>query len=109
MIDPERASILQRARLRQDRIAILRRRRAIDEVRRQLDFEAMWTDPLRRAAYERQRRQFYQRCPHLYDPVSRTIGRRTMLARLGTLLTSPALAETPDFLRQIDPHGAGSL
>jgi len=109
MIDPEQASILERAQLRQGRIAILRRRRAIGEVRRQIDFETIWADPRGRGAYDTQRRLFYQHCPHLYEPVPRTIGRRALLASLGTLLTSPVQAQTADFFLQTASHGGASL
>src|ERR1700732_4839417 len=64
MIDPEQASILERAQLRHRRIAILRRRRAIGEVRRQIDFETIWADPRGRVAHDTQRRLFYEHCPH---------------------------------------------
>jgi hypothetical protein len=96
MIDPEREGILHRARLRRERIAVLRRRRAIAELRRQIDFETMWADPRRRAAFDRRRRAFYQRRPHLYEPVAKTIGRRALLASLGTLLATPVLAQGPN-------------
>jgi hypothetical protein len=104
MIDPEQESILRRARLRRDRIAVLRRRRAIAELRRQIDFETMWADPRRRAAYEHRRRVFYQHRLHLYEPVPKTIGRRELLVSLGTLLATPVLAQVPDSIRPNASH-----
>jgi hypothetical protein len=84
MIDPEQDAVIQRAWLRCKRVAVLRRRRAIAELRRQIDFATMWADPRRRAAFDRRRRVFYQHRPHLYEPAPKTIGRRALLARLGT-------------------------
>jgi len=104
MIDPEREGILHLARLRQERIAVLRRRRAIAELQRQIDFESMWADPHRRVAFDRRRRLFYQHRPHLYEPVRKTIGRRALLARLGTLLATPVLAQAPDSVRPNASH-----
>jgi len=104
MIDPEREGILHLARLRRERIAVLRRRRAIAELRRQINFETMWADPYRRIAFDHRRRLFYQRRPHLYEPVRKTIGRRALLASLGTLLATPMLAQTPDSVRPNDSH-----
>ena len=95
MIDPEQQRILHRARLRRERVAILRRRRAIAELRRQIDFETMWADPRRRRAYDERRRQFYQLRPHLYQPVPKMIGRRALLTSLGALLAAPASAQAP--------------
>src|SRR6516162_617040 len=109
MIDPEREGILHLARLRRERIAVLRRRRAIAELRRQIDFETMWADPHQRIAFDRRRRLFYQHRPHLYEPVRKTIGRRALFASLGTLLATPVLAQAPDSVRPNDSHkGAGS-
>jgi hypothetical protein len=96
MIDPEQEGIFHRARLRRDRIAVLRRRRAIAELQRQIDFETMWGDPRRRAALDQRRRAFYRQRPHLYEPVPKTIGRRALLASLGTLLATPVLAQGPN-------------
>jgi len=108
MLDSEQESILHRARLRRERVALLRRRRAIAEFRRQIDFEMMWADPCRRAAYDRWRRIFYQHRPDLYEPVPKTIGRRALLVSLGTLLATPVLAEAPDTQRPNASHrGAG--
>jgi hypothetical protein len=104
MIDPEQESILRRARLRRDRITVLRRRRAIAELRRQIDFETMWADPRRRAAYDHRRRVFYQHRFHLYEPVPKTIGRRELLVSLGTLLATPVLAQVPDSIRPNASH-----
>ncbi len=95
-------------RLRRERVALLRRRRAIAEFRRQIDFEMMWADPCRWAAYDRWRRIFYQLRPDLYEPVPKTIGRRALLVSLGTLLATPVLAEAPDTQRPNASHrGAG--
>src|SRR5271167_1278708 len=99
MIDPEREGIIHRAWLRRERIAVLRRRRAIAELGRQIDFETMWADPRQRAAYDCRRRTFYQHRPHLYEPVPKPIGRRELLASLGTLLATPALARASDLSR----------
>jgi hypothetical protein len=86
----------------------MRRRRAIAEFRRQIDFEMMWADPCRWAAYDRLRRIFYQHRPDLYEPVPKTIGRRALLVSLGTLLATPVLAEAPDTQRSNASHrGAG--
>ena len=104
MIDPEQERIFHRARLRRERIAILRRRRAIAELRRQIDFETMWADPRRRAAYDHRRRIFYQHRPQLYEPVPKSIGRRALLASLGTLLATPVLAQAPYSLRPNASH-----
>jgi len=104
MIDPEREGILHLARLRRERIAVLRRRRAIAELRRQIDFETMWADPHQRIAFDRRRRLFYQHRPHLYEPVRKTIGRRALFASLGTLLATPVLAQAPDSVRPNDSH-----
>ena len=109
MINPEQESISHRARLRRERIAVLRRRRAVTELRRQIDFAAMWADPCRRAAYDQRRRLFYQHRPELYQPVPSAIGRRALLASLGTLLAAPALAQTPDFLRPNTSHKGARL
>jgi hypothetical protein len=92
MTDPEQEGILQRARLRRERVAVLRRRRAIAELRRQLDFETLWTDPRRRSAYDDRRRLFYQQRPHLYQPVPPMIGRRALVTSLAALLTTPMSA-----------------
>jgi hypothetical protein len=104
MIDAEREGILHLARLRRERIAVLRRRRAIAELRRQIDFETMWADPRRRMAFDHRRRVFYQHRPHLYEPVRKTIGRRALLASLGTLLATPVLAQAPDSVRPNASH-----
>jgi hypothetical protein len=104
MIDPEREGIIHRARLRQERIAVLRRRRAIAELGRQINFETMWADPGQRAAYDWRRRTFYQHRPHLYEPVPKPIGRRELFASLGTLLATPALAQAPDLLPPNQSH-----
>lgn len=96
MIDPEREGIIHRAWRRQERIAVLRRRRAIAELRRQIDFQTMWADPRRRATYDQRRRLFYQHRPHLYEPVPKALGRRELLASLATLLTTPVLAQAPN-------------
>ena len=99
MIDLEQESILRRARLRRDRIAFLRRRRAIAELRQQINFETMWADPRRRAAFDHRRRAFYRHRPDLYEPVPKMIGRRALLASLGTLLATPVLAQAPNSSR----------
>ena len=99
MIDPEQEGIFHRARLRRDRIAVLRRRRAIAELQRQIDFETMWADPRRRAAFDQRRRAFYQHRPHLFEPVAKMVGRRALLASLGTLLATPVLAQAPNSSR----------
>ena len=95
MLDPEQERTLQRARLLRQRAAVLRRRRAIGELQRQIEFEAMWADPCRRAAYDHWRRAFYQHRPHLYRPVPKLVGRRALIASLGTLLATPVLAQAP--------------
>ncbi len=95
MIDPEQERIFQRARRLRERIAVLRRRRAIAELWRQIVFETLWADPPQRAAYDQSRRMFYRRRPHLYKPVPKLVGRRALLASLGALLTTPALALAP--------------
>ena len=95
MIDPEQDAVIHRAWLRCKRVALLRRRRALAELRRQIDFATMWADPRRRAAFDRRRRVFYQHRPHLYEPVAKTVGRRALLASLGTLLANPGLARVP--------------
>jgi hypothetical protein len=104
MIDPEREGIIHRAWLRRERIAVLRRRRAIAELGRQIDFETIWADPRQRAAYDCRRRTFYQHRPHLYEPVPKPIGRRELLASLGTLLAIPVRAEAPDLSRPNQSH-----
>src|SRR5215469_14693390 len=104
MIDPEQERVLQRARLLRQRAAALRRRRAIAEVQRQIEFEALWADPRRRAAYDHWRRLFHEHRPHLYEPVPKMTGRRTLLASLGALLATPALAEAPALHRSDLPH-----
>jgi hypothetical protein len=103
MIDPEQESVLHRARLRRKRVAALRRRRAIAQLRGQIDFETMWADPRRRSAFDHWRRAFYQHRPHIYEAVPKMIGRRALLASLGTLLATPVLAEAPDLIR---PHAS---
>jgi hypothetical protein len=108
MINPEQESILHRARLRRERVAILRRRRAIAELQRQIDFETMWADPCRRTAYDHRRRLFYEHRPELYRPVPREIERRGLIASLGTLLATPALAQMPDFLPSNTLHRGAS-
>jgi hypothetical protein len=97
MIDPEQEAVIYRASLRSKRVAVLRRRRVIADLHRQIDFETMWADPRRRAAFDRQRRFFYQRRPHLYEPVPKTIGRRALLGSLATLLAKPVLGRAPHF------------
>src|SRR6516225_1207924 len=97
MIDPEQEAVIHRAWLRSKRVAILRCRRVIAELRWQIDFEMMWADRRRRAAFDRQRRLFYQRRPYLYEPVPKTIGRRALLGSLATLLAKPVLARAPHF------------
>jgi hypothetical protein len=109
MINSDQESILHRARLRQERIAILRRRRAVAELRRQIDFETMWADPRRRTRYDHRRRLFFQHRPEHYRPVPSRVGRRVLLASLGTLLATPVLAQTPDFLRPKTSHRGASL
>ena len=96
MMNPEQEGIFQRARLRRERIAVLRRRREISALERQIDFETMWADPRRRAAYDQRRRLFYQHRSHLYEPVPKPLGRRALLANLGALLAGKALARAPD-------------
>src|SRR5215469_11238531 len=95
MIDPEQEHFLQRARLLRQRAAALRGRRAIAELQRQIEFEAMWADPRRRAAYDHWRRLFYEHRPRLYQPVAKAVGRRALLASLAMLLTKPTMAQTP--------------
>jgi hypothetical protein len=108
MITPELEAIHQRARLRQERIAALRRRRVIAELQRQIDFEIMWADPRRRAAYDDDRRSFYHHRPHLHEPIPKMIGRRALLGSLSTLLATPVLAQTSDFPTPRSSHrGAG--
>jgi hypothetical protein len=104
MLDPEEEGIIRRAWLRRERIAVLRRRRAVAELRRQIDFETIWADPCRRVACDRRRRAFYQHRPDLYEPVLKPIGRRELLTSLGTLLATPVLARTPDPSRPSQPH-----
>lgn len=106
MTDPEQEDIFQRARRRQERIARLRRRRAIAELQRQIAFEAMWSDPRRRAACDEMRRVFFQYRPHLYEPLAKPVGRRALLAGLGTLLAAPAVAQAPEALRPTAPRRA---
>jgi hypothetical protein len=98
MIDPEQEAVIHRAWLLRKRIAVLRHRRAIADLRRQADFETMWADPRGRDAYDHRRRIFFQHRPHLYEPVPKTVGRRALLASLGTLLATPVLARAPDSL-----------
>ena len=93
MLTVEQEQILQRARLRQQRAHTLRRLRLIAQLRNQIELEAMWADPRRRRAYDQQRRLFYQTRPHLYEPMPKLIGRRALLAGLGTLLATPLLAQ----------------
>jgi hypothetical protein len=113
MIDPEQERILHRAGLLRQRAALLRRRRTIAEIWRRIEFEALWADPRRRAAYDHWRREFYEHRPHLYEPVPKLIGRRTLLATLGALLATPALAQAPAAYRPNalhdgpSPSGAG--
>jgi hypothetical protein len=109
MIDPGQDGILHRARLRAERIAILRRRRAIAELQRQIDFGRMWADPSRRAAFDHQRRVFYKRRPQLYEPIPKMIGRRALLASLGALLATPGLAQAPDPIRPNGSHKGASM
>src|SRR5262249_53347722 len=104
MIDPEQERILHRAGLLRQRAAALRRRRAVAELQRQIEFEAMWADLRRRAAYDHWRRMFYEHRPPLYQPVSKMIRRRTLLANFGALLATPALAEAPALHRSDLPH-----
>jgi hypothetical protein len=104
MIDPEQERILQRARLLRERTAALRRRRAIAELGRQIEFETMWADPRRRTAYDNWRRRLYQHRPLLYRPIPKMIGRRALLASLGALMTTQALAQAPAPRRPNAPH-----
>src|SRR5215472_13221171 len=83
MIEPEQELVLHRAGLLRQRAAVLRRRRTIAEIWRRIEFEALWADPCRRAAHDDWRRSFYEHRPHLYEPVPKMIGRRTLLASLG--------------------------
>ena len=99
MIDLERERIFGSARQIRERIAILRRRRAIAEVWRQIDFESMLADPRRRVAYELRRRAFYRNRPQLYRPIPKLIGRRALLTRLSALFVTPGLAEPPHATR----------
>jgi hypothetical protein len=109
MIDPEQEWIFHHARLRRERIAVRRRLREIAELQRQIDFETMWADPCRRAVHDHRRRLFYQHRPHLYEPVPKMIGRRALLASLGTLMATPTLAQVPDSFRPNKSHkGAGA-
>jgi hypothetical protein len=107
MLDPEQEAVIHRAWLRRKRAAVLRRRRAIAEFRRQIDFEMMWADPRQRAALDRRRRVFYQHRPQLYEPAPNTIGRRALLASLGTLLATPVLAWPRDFAAADEFHKRG--
>jgi hypothetical protein len=109
MMDHEQEGIFYRARLRRERIAVLRRRRAIGELRRQIDFETMWADPRARAVYDHRRRIFYQLRPHLYEPVPKMFGRRALLASIGTLLATPVLARAPNSLRPESPRQAAGI
>src|SRR5437763_13880869 len=102
MLTVEQEQILQRARLRQQRAHTLRRLRLIAQLRNQIELEAMWADPRRRRAYDQQRRLFYQTRPHLYEPMPKLIGRRALLAGLGTLLVTPVLAH-PSSLPTLPP------
>src|ERR1700746_2703941 len=95
MIDPEQERIFQRARLLRERTAVLRRRRAIAELWRQIEFETMWADPRRRTAYDNWRRRLYQHRPLLYRPIPKMIGGRALLASLGALITRQAAAQAP--------------
>ena len=104
MINPEQERILQRAGLLRERTAVLRRRRAIAELWRQIEFETMWADPRRRTAYDNWRRRFYQHRPLLYRPIPKMIGRRALLASLGALMTTQALAQAPAPRRPNAPH-----
>ena len=104
MIGPEQEAILHRAQLRRERIAALRRRRAIAELERQIGFETLWADPRRRASYDHDRRLFYRQRPQLYEPIARTIGRRALLASLSALLATPVLAKTADIPGQKHSH-----
>jgi hypothetical protein len=103
MMDPEQERVFQRARLLRQRIAVLRRRRAVAALWQQLEFEATWADARRRAAYDQWRRAVYEHRPHLYRPVPKLMGRRAMLASLGALLATPASAEAPVSARRDDP------
>jgi len=64
----------------------------------------MWADPRQRAAYDHWQQIFYQHRPHLYKPMPKTIGRRALIASLGTLLTTPALSQVPDSIRPNASH-----
>jgi hypothetical protein len=103
MLTSEQEQTLHRARFRQERIAALRWRRLIAQHQSQIDFETMWADPGRRAAYDHQRRLFYRYRPELYEPIPKMIGRRALLAALGTLLVTPALAQSSSPLTQRAP------
>ena len=109
MIDHEQELVHHQARLRRERVAVLRRRRAIAELWRQIAFDTMWANPRRRAIYDGQRRVFYQARPDLYEPLPKTIGRRALLASLGTLLAEPVLAQAADPLRPKILHRAERL
>ena len=104
MMDPEQEKVFHRARLRRERIADLGRRREIAEFRRRINFEMMWADPRRRAAYDHLRRIFCHHRPQLYEPLPKTVGRRALLASLGTLLASPVLARAPNSSRRNGSH-----
>jgi hypothetical protein len=104
MINPEQERNFHRARLRQERIALLRRRRTIAEFRRHIDFESIWADPRRRAAFDHRRQLFHDQRPHLYKPVPKAATRRALLASLGTVLATPVLALTPDSPRPTASH-----
>src|SRR6516164_2242123 len=106
MIDPERERTLQRARLLRQRAAVLRRRRTIAEIWRRIEFEALWADPRQRAAHDDWRRAFCEHRPHLYEPVPKAVGRRSLLASLATLLATPTMAQASAPHR---PHDGPSL
>jgi len=104
MIGSKQVRIFDNARLLRDRVGDLRRRRAIAELRRQLDFEAIWADPRWRAAFDGRRRLFYQHRPELYRPVPKIIGRRALLTSLSMLMATPALAQEPNAMRRAKPE-----
>ena len=54
MMHPEQERIFDRARLRRERIAVLRRRREIAELRRRIIFGAIWASTRRHAVYDEQ-------------------------------------------------------
>src|SRR3974377_2297837 len=104
MIDPEQESILHLARLRRERIAVLRRRRGIAELRRQIGFETRWADTYRQRASA----PFWtRRCwPRRLIPAARTI---PIKAREPRRLTKSAHASTSGISAPpLIPTGAGA-